>query len=214
MADKEIEQAIRNVLNEAKENKRNFKQTIDVTINLRQIDLSDPKNRVDEEIVLPNGRGKEARVAIFASGELAVKAKKHVDKVIKPEDIEDLADDKKTAKELAEEYDFFMAEAPLMPTIGKSLGVVLGPRGKMPRPVPPQADVSDTVKKLRKTVRIRSKQSPMIHAVAGDEDMDPADLAENIRTLIERLEVALPQGKMNVDSIYVKTTMGSPERIK
>lgn len=214
MADKEVEQVVQKVLDEAKENKRNFKQTIDVTINLRQIDLSDPKNRVDEEIVLPNGRGKEARVAIFASGELAVKAEKHVDKVIKPEDLEDLADDKKAAKELAEEYDFFMAEAPLMPTIGKSLGVVLGPRGKMPRPVPPQADVSDTVKKLRKTVRLRSKQNPIIHAIAGDENMDAADLAENVQTLIERLEIALPQGKMNVDSVYVKTTMGSPKRVK
>ena len=58
---------------------RKFKQNIDVVINLKNVDLSVPKNRVEEEILLPHGRGNKAKVALFASGELALKSKKHVD---------------------------------------------------------------------------------------------------------------------------------------
>ncbi|MDX1612561.1 MAG: 50S ribosomal protein L1, partial [Candidatus Thermoplasmatota archaeon] len=106
---------------------RNFTQSVDLAINLRDLDMSDPKNRIDEEIVLPRGRGKEIRVGVFASGEMATKSKGVADVVISPEEIEDLADDKAEARELAKNTHFFLAEAPLMPTIGRTLGVVLGP---------------------------------------------------------------------------------------
>ncbi|MEA3457831.1 MAG: 50S ribosomal protein L1, partial [Candidatus Thermoplasmatota archaeon] len=148
MADEKIVDAVGKILEESKKLDRKFKQNVDVVINLKNVDLSIPKNRVDEEIILPNGRGIEAKVAIFASGELALKSKKHVDLLIKPEEIEDLSGDKKAFKKITDSHHFFIAEAPLMPTIGKTLGTVLGPRGKMPRPVPPNADVSGLVKNL------------------------------------------------------------------
>ena len=85
MADKKIVDAVGKVLEESKKLDRKFKQNVDVVINLKNVDLSIPKNRVDEEIILPKGRGSEAKVAIFASGELALKSKKHVDLLIKPE---------------------------------------------------------------------------------------------------------------------------------
>ena len=78
---------------------------------------------------------------------------------IKPEEIEDLSKEKKQFKKVADDHDFFIAEAPLMPTIGKTLGTVLGPRGKMPKPVPPQADLTSMVKNLRNTVKVRSKRN-------------------------------------------------------
>jgi len=70
----------------------------------------DSKNRIEEEIILPHGRGKEPKIALFASGELAVKSKKHVDLLIKPEEIEDLSKDKKNFKKIADEHDFFIAD--------------------------------------------------------------------------------------------------------
>ena len=99
-----------------------------------------------EPVSRPHGRGNEAKIAIFASGQLAMNAKKHVDLLIKPEEIEDLSSDKKKFKKITDEHDFFIAEAPLMPTIGKTLGVILGPRGKMPKPVPPTIDLTGIVK--------------------------------------------------------------------
>ena len=213
MADKSIVEAVEKIKQASQENKKNFKQTVDLVINLKNIDLSVPKNRIDEEIILPKGRGKEAKIGLFASGELALNAKKIVDLLIKPEEIDDLSDDKKQVKNIADTHDFFLAEAPLMPTIGKTLGTVLGPRGKMPKPVPPGGDISDTVKNLRNTVKIRSKTNTTFHTTVGGEEMSSEDIAANIQAILKRLEGALERGRLNIRSIHIKTTMGPPEKI-
>jgi large subunit ribosomal protein L1 len=213
MSEENTVEAVGKALEESKKMDRKFKQTVDLVINLKHVDLNNPQNRIDQEIILPHGSGKKAKIGIFASGELAVKAKKHVDLLIKPEEIEDYASDKKKFKKIADEYDFFISEAPLMPTIGKSLGQVLGPRGKMPKPVPPGADVSDMVKNLRKTVRVRSKTNNTFHAIAGNEEMKKEEIAENINTIIKRVEGSLERGRLNIRSAFVKTTMGPPEKI-
>ena len=213
MADKKTVEAVKKILEESKKQKRKFKQNIDVVINLKNIDLEDAKNRIDEEVLLPHGRGNEAKIAIFASGQLAMNAKKHVDLLIKPEEIEDLSSDKKKFKKITDEHDFFIAEAPLMPTIGKTLGVILGPRGKMPKPVPPTIDLTGIVKNLRNTVKVRSKSNKTFHTVAGKEDMNPEHIANNVDMILKRVEAKLERGRMNISSVYVKTTMGPPERI-
>ena len=213
MTDKKIVEVVDKILIDSKKLERKFKQNIDLVFNLKNLDLEVPKNRIDEEIILPHGRGKNAKIVIFASGELAVKSKKHVDLLIKPEEIGGLAKDKKQFKKIADKHDFFIAEAPLMPTIGKSLGTVLGPRGKMPKPVPPNADVSGMVKNLRKTVRVRSKSNKTFHTVAGNADMSKEQIAENVDVIIKRVVGSLERGQMNIGSVYIKTTMGPSERV-
>lgn len=213
MTDKKTTEAVGKILEESKKLNRKFKQNIDAVINLKNVDLGDPKSRIDEEIILPHGRGNEAKIALFASGELALKSKKQVDLLIKPEEIADIAKDKKKFKKIADDHDFFIAEAPLMPTIGKTLGTVLGPRGKMPKPVPPHADVSGMIKNLRNTVKLRSKSSKTFHTLAGNEEMSKEHIAENIDAIIKRLENSLERGRMNIGSLYIKTTMGPSERI-
>lgn len=213
MAENKTAEAVQKALDESKKLERKFTQAVDVVINLKNVDMNDAKNRIEEEVILPNGRGAEAKIAIFASGELALKAKTAVDLLIKPEEIEELAKDKKKFKKVADQYDFFIAEAPLMPTIGKSLGVVLGPRGKMPKPVPQNIDITGLVKNLRKTIRVRSKTSTSLHATIGQEKMESAQLAENIDAIMKRVEAKLERGRMNIGSVYVKTTMGPPVRV-
>ena len=213
MTTEKILEAVEKILTESKKLNRKFKENIDVVVNLKNIDMKLPKNRVDAEIVLPHGRGREAKIALFASGELAVKSKKLVDLLIKPEEIEDLSKDKKKFKKIVDEHDFFIAEAPLMPTIGKTLGTILGPRGKMPKPVPPNADISSMVKNLRKAVRVRSKSNKTFHTIAGSVDMPKEHIAENIDTIIQRVEGALERGRMNIGSVYIKTTMGPSQRV-
>jgi len=213
MTNKKILDAVEKILTESKKLNRKFKENIDIAVNLKNIDMNLPKNRIDAEIVLPHGRGRDAKIALFASGELALKSKKHVDLLIKPEEIEELSKDKKKLKKIAEEHDFFIAEAPLMPVIGKTLGTVLGPRGKMPKPVPPNADISTMVKNLRKTVKLRSKSNTTFHTIVGNVDMPKEQIADNINTILTRLEGLLERGKMNIGSVYIKTTMGPSERI-
>ncbi len=204
--DKEIVESVKKAIENSK--KRNFKESVDLAINLKYVDLSDPKKRINEEIILPKGRGKEIKVAVFASGETALKAKKSADLVIEPEEIDKLAENKRNAKKLANKYDFFLAEAPLMTKIGKQLGVVLGPRGKMPRPLPPGSDPTGLIQNLKKTVRARSKERRTFHVPVGTKDMKPEDIAENIQEVLKKITQKLEKGTGNIDSIYVKTTMG------
>ena len=202
----EMMDKLKKALDDASE--RKFKESVDLAINLKNIDLSLPKNRIEEEIILPNGRGKEIRVGVFGSGELAVQAKKVADIVIQPEDIEDYADDKRKARKLVDSYNFFIAEAPLMPVIGKRLGSVLGPRGKMPKPMQPGGDPAPMVNSLKRTVKIRSKDKKTFHTVVGTKEMSPVDIGKNIDAVLARLVSKLERGEMNIASVYVKTTMG------
>lgn len=193
---------------------RKFKESVELAINLKDIDLKLPKNRIEEEVLLPKGRGKDIKVGVFGSGELAVKAKKVADTVIQPEQIDEYADDKRAARKLVDRHTFFIAEAPLMPTIGKRLGVFLGPRGKMPKPVPPSIDPAPMIKNLRNTVKLRSKENKTFHTLVGTKEMSLEDLEANIDSVIGRLISKLERGEMNIASIYVKTTMGPSVRIK
>ena len=210
MADKHSIETVKKLLEAAKP--RGFKESVEVAVNLRDVDLSVPKNRIDEEVALPKGRGKTVRVAVVASGELALKAKNSADLVIQPQEIEEYASDKRKARALAKAYDFFIAEAPLMPVIGKRLGIVLGPRGKMPRPIPPTADPTNLINALRNTVRVRSRDKRTFHAAFGTRDMPPEDLAENLDVLMRRLIGKLERGRFNIQSAYLKTTMGPAVR--
>lgn len=211
MADKKLVDAVKRAVDGAKP--RKFTESVEIAINLKDIDLSVPKNRIEEEIVLPKGRGKQIKVCVFGSGEMAVKARGVADQVVLPEEIEGLATDKKRAKEFAQIYDFFIAEAPLMPVIGRRLGVVLGPRGKMPRPLPPGGDPTSLINSLRNTVRIRTKDRKTFHAPLGTRAMPAEDLADNLETVLRRVTTRLERGRFNIDSAYVKTTMGPAVKV-
>ena len=211
MAEKSTVMAVQKALEGAK--KRNFVETVELAINLKDVDLSVPKNRITEDVILPNGRGKAVRVCVIGGGELALKAKDVADLVITPEELQTLADDKKQAKKIANTTNYFIAEAPLMAVVGKRLGTVLGPRGKMPKPIPPGADPTGMIESLRKTVSVRTKDRITFHAPVGSADMPVEQIAENIDALLKRIELKLEKGRMNIESSYVKTTMGPSERL-
>jgi len=187
---------------------RNFRETVDLAVNLRDLDLNDPSQRVDESVVLPAGTGQETQIVVFASGETALRAEDVADEVLDGDDLEELGDDTDAAKDLADETDFFVADASLMQDIGRYLGTVLGPRGKMPTPLQPDDDVVETVNRMKNTVQLRSRDRRTFHTRVGAQDMDSDEIADNVDVIIRRLEANLEKGPLNIDSMYVKTTMG------
>ena len=201
-----IEEAVSRALEDAPD--RNFTETVDLAVNLRDIDLNDPSNRVDESVVLPSGTGQETRIVVFATGETAVRAEEVADDVLGPDELEELGDDDDEAKDLADDTDFFIAEAAMMQDIGRYLGTVLGPRGKMPTPLQPDDDVVETVSRMKNTVQLRSRDRRTFHTRVGAQDMTPDEVSDNIDVIIRRLEADLEKGPLNIDSIWVKTTMG------
>jgi large subunit ribosomal protein L1 len=206
MADQDIEQAVSRALESAPP--RNFRETVDLAINLRDLDLNDPSNRVDESIVLPEGTGQETSIVVFAEGETAVRARDVADDVLDGDDLADLGDDQNAAKDLAEETDFFIAEEGMMQNIGRYLGTILGPRGKMPDPLGPDDDVVEVVERLTNSVQLRSGDRRTFHTRVGAEDMSAENIADNIDVILRRLQADLEKGPLNIDDVYVKTTMG------
>jgi large subunit ribosomal protein L1 len=207
-----IEEAVRQAIEVAPV--RKFSESIDLAINLHNIDLSLPANRVDVEIILPHGVGKPTKIAVFAAGETALRAKSAgADRVISGDEIKELGVNKRAARKLADEYKFFIAETQFMPVIGKSLGPILGKRGKMPSPLPPTQDVTPQINRLKNMIRIRSRDKPTFHLTVGNKNMDVKAITENIDAVVTKLEQTLKDGKQNLKSVYVKTTMGPSIRV-
>ncbi|MBS7288714.1 MAG: 50S ribosomal protein L1 [Candidatus Freyarchaeota archaeon] len=193
--------------------KRNFTESVELTVNFKDIDLKKPENRINTELVLPNEIEEEARICVIASGELAVKAKELNVNVLDKDELQGLTGNKKAMRKLAKSFDFFVASVDLMPLVGRILGAVLGPRGKMPKPIPPNTDLKSIIENYKRTVRLRMRDNPCLHAKVGVRGMDEEKLAENITAVISFLEEKLERGPNSIKSIYVKTTMGSPVRV-
>jgi len=193
---------------------RKFSQSVELVVKLREVDLKRPENRISENITVPNPPERPLKVCVIASGDLGTRAKAAgADMLLSRQEIDSLSKDKKAARRLAQEYDFFIAEAPLMPIVGRALGSFLGPRGKMPTPVPPNAQIDQIVLGHRNMVRVRMREQPVLQCRIGTETMSDEKLAENIQAVVSRLEQRLERGFKNIGEILVKTTMGKPVKI-
>jgi large subunit ribosomal protein L1 len=192
---------------------RGFEQSVDITVNFRDLDMRQPDNRVNLRISLPNSIG-DQKVLVFASGDLALRARRAgADSIVEPMELDELASDKKAAKRRLKDYDIFVAEAPLMPTVGRVAGPILGPRGKMPTPVPPQAPIDTILDRERRVVILRSRERAFVKCKVGKESMSDEEIASNVETILSDLRGALKRGASNVASIYLKLTMGPAVRM-
>ena len=181
-------QEIIDAVKEAKEQAkpRNFTQSIDVIINLK----------------------------VIADGELALAAKNAgVDVVISKEDLQEFGKDIKAAKKVVNSVDSFIAQADMMPLVGRFLGRILGPRNKMPKPVPASARIEPLLERTQATIKVGVKQQPSIQILVGTQDMDDEKLAENIEAVLAVLDRNLEKGRNQIKSMYIKATMGSVVRV-
>ena len=190
--------------------KRNFKQTFDLVINLKNIDMRKSGNKIKLEVNIPNIAKQNIKIGLIVDS-LASSAS-NIDNVhiIRKEELENLGKNKKLVKKIAKDCDYFIAEAPLMPLVGKNLGSVLAPRNLMPKPVPPSANLEPLVEQAKKIVRIQLKDSPVIHLAIGREDMEDEKIAENADTVIQRVISSLPKGREQIKNFVIKMTMGKP----
>ncbi|MBT7244966.1 MAG: 50S ribosomal protein L1 [Euryarchaeota archaeon] len=210
--EEKISEAIKNAVEGAPE--RKFVESLDIAFTIRDVDLKNPNNRIQEEIRLPSGRGKDLKIAMFAASDAAQKAKAAGIHVIDPSEIEELGKNKGTAKKLANSYDFFLAEVPHMGLIGRYLGVVLGPRGKMPRPVPPVLDPAVIANGLKSTTIIKSRDKVTFQASFGTRAQSHEELLKNAMEVYNRVTSKLERGIGNIRSLYIKTSMGPATRIE
>jgi large subunit ribosomal protein L1 len=141
---------------------------------------------------------------------VALKAKEAGADVIDPEELKRM--EKKKARALVQKYDYFVADISLMALIGKSLGTILGPRGKMPQPLPPGVDPAQVLARLAKIARVKSKTTT-IWVNVGRRDMDAKDIAENAAAVLKAVESRLERGWQNIATVYMKSTMGPAVKV-
>ena len=121
--------------------------------------------------------------------------------------------DRKQAKSAANSVDFFIAQADMMPLVGRFLGPILGPRNKMPKPVPASIKLDPLLERLQSTIKVGIKQQPSIQVIVGSQDMSDEELAENIETVLTVLDRQLDKGRSQIKSMFIKTTMGPTVRV-
>jgi len=205
-------EAIAEALNSAP--KRKFKQSVDMIIVLRDIDPRSPEGRIRETVFLPHPPKKHVRVCVVADGDMALKAKEVADRVITREELQELQGNRKAAKKIAEFCDWVLVKVDLMPLAGRTLGPALGPRGKAPIPVPPNADIKAFVERYRNAVRLRTKDQPQVMCRIGTEDVVLEQIVENAVRVLQALEGKLKNPQYNIARVIVKTTMGPPVEVR
>tara|TARA_B100001146_G_scaffold145123_1_gene127330 strand:- start:472 stop:1125 length:654 start_codon:yes stop_codon:yes gene_type:complete len=205
-------EAIKQAKESDKEHK--FTHAIEMITVFRDIDVK-KGFALNETVQLPNKMNKPAQVCIMASGDMGTKAKKaNADRVMNEEEITKIGSNKRESRKFINKYDFFLADTKLMPIIGKVLGQLLGPRGKMPTPIPFNASIESFLERFRDSIKIRTKGSLSLSCKIGDETMDDDALASNANTIISSIEKKLPNGSKNIKKIMFKTTMGKVIQIE
>jgi large subunit ribosomal protein L1 len=202
---------------EAKEKsgQKKFNQTVDLILDIKEIDMKAPEGKITEIVELPHATAKPNKICVVASGETALKARRaNADNVIERADLDNLAGKKKELRKIASDYDVFISEASLMQIVGRTLGPVLGPRGKMPIPIPPNADLAALIEKHRKTIVVRMRNQPIIQTTIGTQNQSDAELVDNIQAVLRVLEGKLKRGLKNIEMVFIKTSMGTPVKIK
>ena len=190
--------------------KRKFKQSVELILNFRAVDFNKPENKVNLEVKLPKGRGKENKLVIVGDEATVHEIKKNFPDVLAltPQEVE--AMDKKEVKKLAKDH-LFYALPKVIGVVAKAWARILGPRGKAPRPL--VGDVAKAIETAKNTARIqtRGKNLPTLQTVVGSEDMSPEDIAENISAVLESINKKVPTN--NIKSAYVKLSMGKPVKV-
>ncbi|HME87232.1 MAG TPA: 50S ribosomal protein L1 [Candidatus Nanoarchaeia archaeon] len=198
--------------------KRNFKQSIDLIITLKDIDTKKSDAQLTVFANLPHLAGKEAKICALVGPEMKEEAKA-ADKVVLLDEFDRYKTDKKALKKLSSEFDFFIAQANLMVQVAQVFGRVLGPKGKMPNPkagcvVPSKTNLKPVVDRLRKSSKLMTRNTLMVQCAVGKEDMDPAKLTENIQSVYNQVLHALPQEKNNIKHVMLKLSMSKPMKVE
>jgi|SRR6185437_253885 len=188
--------------------KRNFTQSAELTIVLKDIDVKKGFS-LNETVVLPNPTKNGSTLCVLGTGDLGTRAKKAgVDTVMEPDTLDRLGSNKRDARKIVRAHDFFLADASIMSSVGRSLGQFLGPKGKMPTPLPYGAPIENIAARLRSSTRIRSKNQLNMSTKIGDETLTDEQIAANANAVIAAIEKKLPQGDKNLRNTIIKFSMG------
>jgi len=182
-----------------------FDETVEIAMNLG-VDPRHADQMVRGVVGLPNGTGKDVRVAVFARGPKAEEAQAAGADIVGAEDLMETVQGGKI------DFDRCIATPDMMPIVGR-LGKVLGPRNLMPNPKVGTVtmDVADAVKAAKGgEVQFKAEKAGVVHAGVGKASFEEAKLVENVRAFVSAVNKAKPTGSKGtyVKKISLSSTMG------
>ncbi len=182
-----------------------FDETVEIAVNLG-VNPRHADQMVRGVVGLPNGTGKDVRVAVFARGAKADEAKEAGADIVGAEDLMETVQGGKI------EFDRCIATPDMMPIVGR-LGKVLGPRNLMPNPKVGTVtmDVADAVKAAKGgEVQFKVEKAGVVHAGIGKASFDEGKLVENVRAFIDAVQKAKPAGAKGtyMKKVALSSTMG------
>lgn len=205
---------LRELIKQARDglDKRRFTQSAELTLILKDIDVKRGFS-LNEVVSLPHKLTDGSAICLIGSGDLAMRARKvGIPTVLEPQELDRLGTNKREARKLVRKHDFFLSDTSLMPSVGRSIGQFLGPKGKMPTPLPYGAPLESIVNRFQTSIRLRVKNQLSVSARVGDENMDDSSLANNSVAVVSALEKKLPQGEKNIHGAVFKFTMSRPAK--
>ena len=210
------EQKLKETVDALHSEKRNFSQSFDLLVALKDLNLKNPNEQIEFFATVPHEIGRKRTVCALVGPEMIDEATKTADFALEQSQFERMP--KKDLRKIAAKYDYFVGQANIMPKIAGSFGRVLGPRGKMPNPkagciVPPKAPLQPLIDRLQKTVKVSAKKNPNIQVLIGNQKQTPAAVLENVKSLYQQIVHNLPKEENNVKAVYLKVTMGKPIKL-
>ncbi|MFH1787652.1 MAG: hypothetical protein ABH811_02585 [archaeon] len=204
-----MKEQLKNALNELRKGKeRKFDQTVDLIVNLQKLDIK--KTSINFFVKIPH-KIKDKKIAGF------LETKNEDIETITPNDFKKYSD-KREMKKIVKKFDFFIAQANLMPKIASTFGRILGPTGKMPSPQlgimmnVDKKEIKEIKEKINKSVKIRLKEAS-IKLPIGKQSMKDEEILENINVVYNSILKEMPRGKENLKNIELKFTMTKPIKI-
>jgi large subunit ribosomal protein L10Ae len=209
-----VRQAVATILAAAQdpETKRNFNETVELQIGLKNYDTQRDK-RFAGSVRLPNLPKPGMKVCIIGDEVHCDQAKAMGIDFRSADDLKKLNKDKKLVKKLAKQYDVFLASDALIKQIPRLLGPGLNKAGKFPSPVAHNEDLSEKIAEIKGTVKFQLKKVLCLAAAIGHGQMTEDELTANTMLSINFLVSLLKKNWQNVKSLFIKTTMGKPIRI-
>ena len=210
-------------MDKKKDKVRKFDESIDFIINLKDINLKDPKQRIDKELILPNEviTEKLPNICVIASDEILLEAKKMGIDTMDSDGLVKLnGEEKKYKKKFVKKHDYFVVEDKLMRDVARYLARFLGPVGKMPKPFPSGYgiitsvdDLNTAIDRYKKVIRVSVKKQPIVQVKIGKKSMASEKLFANLKAIVDFIADLMPHKFNNFKSIYIKTTMGQPVKL-
>ncbi|EME29732.1 60S ribosomal protein L10a-2 [Galdieria sulphuraria] len=207
-----VRSAVADILRESQEKKRNFVETVELQIGLKNYDTKKDK-RFSGSIKLPYIPKSKLQVAILGD---AIHVQQAQELGIDAYDVEALRKfnkQKKPIKKFAKKYDAFLASDSVIKQLPRILGPALNKAGKFPTPISHSDNLQEKVNEIKATIKFQLKKVLCMGVAVGNVQMTEDQLVANITLAINFLVSLLKKNWQNVKSLHIKSTMGKPKRI-